>query len=374
MIAMKILLIEDEPDIRDSLREMLELNGHEVVVATGGEEGVRHAKSSQPDFIFCDITMPGLDGFGVLEAVRQLEHPTLVPFVFLTAKTDRANQRHGMALGADDYITKPFSEKEIIEALAARSQRHRPLQERVDALVQQHRRQAGADWSHELLTPLNGMWGGLQLLEMEIDSLNRNDLKEMISLIRGGLERQEKLSRKLIRYFELERIKAAATVPAGFHCPAERAVRAGVQCALAAHHCATDVELRCTAGAVAVPESFLADAVAELVDNALRFSAPGQKVAVTAGPVGAQFRIEILDSGCGMTAEERANVASFNQFGRDKREQQGLGLGLATARLVAEVGGGSLRLDAGAEGRGLRATMLLRVVSQHVGPGKPSFG
>lgn len=355
---MKILIIEDESAIRETLKELLELNGFEVLAAADGLEGVKLAESN-PDFIFCDVSMPGLDGFAVIEAIRQHEHGRLVPFVFLTAKADRSDQRRGMALGADDYITKPFTEKEIMDAIHSRSRRQRPLQERVNALVEQHRRQAGADWSHELLTPLNGMLGGLQLLEMEIDTISREELKEMIGLIRGGVERQEKISRKLIRYFELERLKDAARPLGAFRCNADAAVAAGLRRALAENKREQDVTVRCGVGAVRVPEAFLADALAELAGNALGFSTSGQRVTVTCETVGSQYRIEVTDQGPGMSAEERATVAPFTQFGRAKREQQGLGLGLAIARLVAQVGGGTLQLDAGLDGRGLKVTLLL---------------
>jgi two-component system sensor histidine kinase/response regulator len=356
---MKILIIDDEEPVRQTLATLLELNGFAVVTAADGAEGVRLA-ASEPDIILCDVSMPpGINGFAVLEAVRQQPKGALIPFLFLTGNIERSDQRRGMALGADDYITKPFTEKEIVDAIKARVRRQRPLQERVNTLVEQHRRQAGADWSHELLTPLNGMLGGLQLLELEVDTISREELKEMIGFIRGGVERQEKLSRKLIRYFELERLNDRVRPVGGYRCQADEAIKAGLRRAHAEYKREQDMDVRCSAGAVALPEAFLADAVAELAANALRFSTPGQRVTLSAEAVGSQYRIEVTDQGPGMTAEERAKVAPFTQFGRAKREQQGLGLGLAIARLVAQVGGGTLQLDAGPGGRGVKVTMLL---------------
>lgn len=358
---MKILIIEDEAAIRETLRELLELHGHEVLAAADGVEGVELA-AANPDFIFCDVTMPRLDGFGTIAAIRQRESCRLVPFVFLTAMSDRADQRRGMTLGADDYITKPFSEKDILDALAARTHRNRSLRERVEELVEQRRRQLGADWSHELLTPLNGMLGGLQLLEMEAETLSRDELKEMVALIRGGVERQEKLSRQLIRYFEIERIKEGSHPGGAFRGKAESAAMTGVQRVLAGSRREGDVGVRLEPGVVALPEHFLTDAVAELLSNAVRFSMPGQPVTVVGAPVGGEYRIVVTDQGPGMTAAECATVAPFTQFGREKREQQGLGLGLAIARGVAQIGGGKLRLEPGQNGRGLRCTLTLPLV------------
>lgn len=355
---MKILVIEDEEAVRQTLQDMLELNGFEVIVAANGLEGVKLA-AMNPDFIFCDIAMPGLDGFGTIEAIRQTERGRLVPFVFLTAKADRADQRRGMALGADDYITKPFTEKEIVEAIAARTRRQQPLRERVDALVEQQRRQAGADWSHELLTPLNGILGGLQLLELEADTISREEIKEVIELIRGGIERQEKLARKLIRYFELERVRQGLRSMKTVVSPADASVRSGAGLAAAEAKRDSDVDVQCAPGSVPVGASFLSNAVAELVGNALFFSSPGQKVIVTGGPRDSRYVIEVIDQGPGMTAEERANEAPFTQFGRARLGQQGLGLGLAIVRSFAQIAGGTLTLAEGPGGRGLRAILDL---------------
>src|SRR4051812_43575322 len=107
---MKILIIEDQPEVRATLQDLLEIHGHEVLAAEDGVVGVRLAAQS-PDFIFCDMAMPNLDGPGVLAAIRQMPGVSDVPFVFLTAFADRGRQREGMAQGADDYITKPFTER-----------------------------------------------------------------------------------------------------------------------------------------------------------------------------------------------------------------------------------------------------------------------
>src|SRR4051812_16336846 len=107
---MKILIIEDQEDIRATLRDLLEINGHEVIEAEDGVQGVKLAAQT-PDFIFCDMSMPNLDGRGVLNAIKEMPEIRDVPFVFLTANAERHHQREGMTLGADDYITKPFTEE-----------------------------------------------------------------------------------------------------------------------------------------------------------------------------------------------------------------------------------------------------------------------
>lgn len=116
----KILVIEDEPQMRKNLQRMLQLEGFEALAAVDGTEGVAIAKRELPDLILCDITMPGLDGHGVLEALRA-ERPTAgAPFIFLTARGERSDVRAGMNLGADDYLVKPVSITEILAAIKAR--------------------------------------------------------------------------------------------------------------------------------------------------------------------------------------------------------------------------------------------------------------
>lgn len=116
----KILLIEDDIVLRENTSELLELSNYEVVNAANGRLGVQVAKEILPDIIVCDIMMPELDGYGVLEALTKNESTQHIPFIFLSAKTERKDVRKGMDLGADDYITKPFSEDELISAIESR--------------------------------------------------------------------------------------------------------------------------------------------------------------------------------------------------------------------------------------------------------------
>ena len=116
----KILLIEDDVVLRENTLELLELSNYEVTSAANGKIGVQLAKKMVPDIIVCDIMMPELDGYGVLEALTNNEITQHIPFIFLSAKTERRDVRKGMDLGADDYITKPFNEDELISAIESR--------------------------------------------------------------------------------------------------------------------------------------------------------------------------------------------------------------------------------------------------------------
>ncbi len=116
----KILLIEDDAIVRETTAELLVLSGFEVETAENGMFGVDKAKTFLPDVIVCDIMMPELDGYGVLYLLSKDKVTSSIPFIFLTAKVERGDMRKGMELGADDYITKPFEEKELLNAIEAR--------------------------------------------------------------------------------------------------------------------------------------------------------------------------------------------------------------------------------------------------------------
>jgi CheY-like chemotaxis protein/anti-sigma regulatory factor (Ser/Thr protein kinase) len=354
----RVLVIEDQADIRATLQDILELDGHEVLAAADGVEGLAQL-ASKPDFIFCDIAMPRLDGYGVLEAVRQRPEVRDVPFVFLTAKAERSDRRAGMALGVDDYITKPFTERDILDAIAARTSRQHSIRERYEKAAEVLQRQSQAQWAHELLTPLNAVLGSVLMLEQEADTIDRGELKEILASIHAGAVRQDRLARQLIRYYELVRLRETPGAMVPYHCEATSPITAGCMRAMRENCRVGDVVVAAQPGEVGIHAEFLAHALYEVTGNALRYSAAGAKVTVGSRESEGRYRIEVEDRGPGLTAAQRAQVGAFVQFERQRHEQQGLGLGLAIARATAELAGGELRLEEGSGGCGLKVVFDL---------------
>jgi DNA-binding response OmpR family regulator len=120
----KILLIEDNLEIRENTGEILSLANYDVITAENGKAGVTSAVEKNPDLIICDIMMPELDGYGVLHILSKNPATAQIPFIFITAKTEKSDIRKGMDLGADDYLTKPFSETELLNAIETRLRKH----------------------------------------------------------------------------------------------------------------------------------------------------------------------------------------------------------------------------------------------------------
>ncbi len=119
----KILLVEDNNEIRDNTSEILEMANYQIATASNGKEAYEVALKVQPDLIICDIMMPVLDGYGLLHLINKNENLKSIPFIFLTAKTERGDFRKGMEMGADDYITKPFTDIELLNAIESRLQK-----------------------------------------------------------------------------------------------------------------------------------------------------------------------------------------------------------------------------------------------------------
>jgi two-component system, chemotaxis family, response regulator PixG len=134
----KILVIEDEQAVRDNIVELLVTEGYETVAAENGHVGITWAWEHKPDLIVCDVMMPELDGYEVLKLLREEPTTALMPFIFLTAKADKIHLRQGMELGADDYLTKPFSKKDLLGAIAARLKKQTALKQPAQSNGERH--------------------------------------------------------------------------------------------------------------------------------------------------------------------------------------------------------------------------------------------
>lgn len=161
----KILLIEDNDDIRRNTAEILELSSYKVIEAENGKIGLEKALEHLPDLILCDIMMPVLDGYGVLHAIQKNDGIKNTPFIFLTAKAERSDFRKGMELGADDYITKPFSGTELLNAVDSRLKKIELLKQELSP---------GLDGLHHLMHTSFGK----NIMESITEGRNRNKYKK----------------------------------------------------------------------------------------------------------------------------------------------------------------------------------------------------
>jgi signal transduction histidine kinase len=357
--VLRVLVIEDDANWRTWVEAHMQSVGHTVETAADGQAGLDLAESMRPDLILCDIEMPRLDGFGVLRAVRQRPVLSGIPFIFLTSRQARPDQRLGMGLGADDYLTKPFSREELLSAVKGVLSRRAPLEERLQRYTEEYRRELAAPWAHELLTPLNGILGIASLLEADPAAVTPDELRDLARAIHESARRQQTLARKLVQYFQLERLRECGWSDRAAAVEAASGIEDEVLGLAERLGRTADLRLQCARAVVRISPLWLRAAAGELAENAFKFSARGSPVTVTAAVVEGLYRLEVADRGPGMAAAERAGIAAFRQFGRQKQEQQGLGLGLAIVRNIARLHGGSLGLQPAEVQGGVRAVLEL---------------
>jgi len=356
----KVLVIEDDARWRTLVELSLEAEGHVVLTAADGLAGLALA-SEKPDVILCDVEMPRLNGYAVLEALRQQPELRSIPFIFLTARSARSDQRKGMVLGADDYITKPFEPRELVESIRGVLAKRETLSERLKHYTDEYHREMAAPWAHELLTPLNGILGIAAMLESEAGSIPPADLRDLARSISQSARRQQNLARKLLQYFQLQQLREANWSDPGAAMEAAAGIEDEVIGVAERMNRSADLQVECSPAAVRISPAWLRAAVGELVENGFKFSTPGSPMKVFGRMVDGLYRIEVIDRGPGMTPAEIDTVAAFRQFDRARQEQQGLGLGLAIVTHVAALHHAPLVLEPGPDGVGLRAILELRL-------------
>lgn len=175
-------MIEDNLDVRENLEEILQLSGYDVQGAKDGKEGVNMAKQWQPDLILCDIMLPVLDGFGILQILSKDPFLQNIPFIFLTAKTELGDIRKGMNLGADDYITKPFQKDELLSVVEMRLRKS----ENSASGPKQESQLKNLKRSHELLTKVFDK-GDLRSYPEDYDFFSKGDRPRNVFLIQSGI-------------------------------------------------------------------------------------------------------------------------------------------------------------------------------------------
>jgi signal transduction histidine kinase len=345
----KILVIEDQDAIRANLLELLDAQLYSVMGAENGRVGAQLAREFLPDVIICDIVMPELDGYGVLNEMRRDPATAAIPFIFLTARADRADLRQGMELGADDYVVKPFTQDEILAAVSSRLARHHQVTEHLEGKLEELRSNIAASLPHEFLTPLTVIMAAAEILVHHADTLAPGDVPEIGERIRSSAERLHRLFKNFLLYTRLEMADTDPAQAAALRGYGVSAARAVVEPAAlrAAQHAGRvgDLHLELCDATAPIEPAHLTKVVEELVDNALRYSAPGTPVSVASGVDGARvFKLSVTDHGRGMTPEQIARVGAYMQFDREEYEQQGQGLGLTIAQRLAKLYGGELSI------------------------------
>jgi signal transduction histidine kinase len=357
-----ILVIDDDAGIRGVIQQVLEGRGFKVLSAETGEEGVFLACTHAPHLVLCDVYMEGLDGYGVLSKLRESASTASTPVILMTGQADLTGLRHGMTLGADDYLPKPFTSDSLLGAIQTRLQKHQTLLAEAERDINALRANISMMLPHELLTPMTGIMSAADLLKRNASTWTAAEIVNFAGLIHESGRRLHRLVNNCLIYAQIELLAADPGRVTELRVgkvtrmgePFEKQLREQA----AAGGRGGDLTLDLAPTPISILETHLLRILAELLDNALKFSKPGTPVIVKASRGPDSALVEVSDRGRGMSPEQVKKVTAYMQFDRRLFEQQGSGLGLTLARRLAELYGGELYIDS-VEDHGTTVRVLL---------------
>lgn len=361
----KILVIDDAEFILDSTAVLLGFEGYEVVTACDGVEGLKMAFEHNPDLILCDISMPNLDGYGVVEELRKHEKTLTTPFIFLTAFTEKSNMRLGMEKGADDFLVKPYSRDELIAAIDAQWKKHSNIEKQVQEKVDVVGKNVTYALPHEFRTVLNQVVGSARFLLANPDNIQPSEIVELSNDIISSAQRLLKITENFLIYVRIESIVSSAEK--------KRQLlnnRTDEPCATLYDIANTsaynlgrldDLEIKNLIDQITIQMSTetFHKIVDELIDNAIKFSEPGTKIIINSWLEEDLLYITIEDKGRGMSKEQINNIGAYVQFERTMYEQQGVGLGLIIAKRFVEIHDGKFFIES-QEGLGTKIMFAVK--------------
>lgn len=361
----KILVIEDADTLRNDVVEMLLFEGYTAFGAENGLTGLEIAFNELPDLIICDIMMPGLDGYGVLERIRKDLRTTTTPFVFMTARTERSDVRAGMTQGADDYLTKPFNSDELLTTIRSQLRKRQTQDMMIEEKFQKLRESITTALPHELRTPLNAIMGFSDMLMLHANTLPPDEIREYGQHISNATQRLYRLVENYLTYVRAQILKTHTQEMQSLQF--NQTTNPIYLIEFQAQHKAqiykreADLYLNIEADAtIQISESDLNKVLEEAIDNAFKFSQADTPVKVTTTIEGDYFVISIQDKGRGMSQEQIESIGAYIQFDRWVQEQQGNGLGLVIVREFLALYNGKLEIESkSSQGTNLRLKLLV---------------
>jgi signal transduction histidine kinase len=351
----KILIIEDERPLREEIALTLSYEGYDVSVAADGVDGVNSAEANPPDLILCDISMPRLDGYGVL--LRLQANPDLrsTPFFFLTARADREDVRTGMQLGADDYLTKPFTRSELLEAIESRlgkrayveAEHRQELDVFVEALAREQQRslfrqKLAAMFAHDLRNQVAVITTAASMMRLYYRRMTDEDRIDRILVIEGVSKVIQGMLQDMLTLAQIEsgtiKLQPKRMDVAQFLQDLVDELKAG-------ESSLPSISVTCEGDSWIVTDvRFLRQIAANLISNAIKYSDAQSEIQVHAENHDTYFTITVKDHGIGIPEADLGRLLSAFQRGSNVGHIAGTGLGLAIVKQAIDFLGGKIEI------------------------------
>lgn len=373
----KVLIIEDEVPIREEVMDWLLFEGYEVVGVANGHLGLEAIHHAIPDLILCDIAMPELSGYEVLIEVRSSASLNHIPFVFLTAVTDRALVRKGMDMGADDYLTKPFTHAEVLNLVRSRLQKKvqqdRQVQQRLDILnlafnEEREKRllksRLVAMFSHDFRNPLSLILSSSDILKYYEDLLSPERKQLHYDRIQGSVHLLQRMLDDMLTLAEMEGgyreyVPQSMTLPPLVETIVEEfhLIDQGAH-TLTFHNALPDE--------VEADPKLLRQILTNLISNALKYSPSGTDVTITLFKDADEIHLVVEDRGIGIPEESQSCILDPFYRAANAKGTTGTGLGLTIVKECTDRHGGKIEVESQI-GVGSRFTVKLPFYAAHQG-------
>lgn len=343
----KIMVVEDNMTLLESIAFELEMRDYIVTQATDGQSAINQLEqmTNLPDVIVSDIAMPELDGYKLLELVRQNEAWKSIPLIFLTAFDSKNSIRIGKELGVDDYLVKPFEPDDLVIAVENKLKRKQVFHEEAERRLDDVRNELVNLISHELRTPLTAIYGSTDMLELSLSDVPDELTQKFLKLLRSGADRLHHLVERIVLQVQIEsgRIHRMHEMMSKTEDLNTIVLNRATRIAKNPNYNA-DISICLAPNPLPFHgiEKYLQLIVDEILVNAIKFSHQDNvSIDIETSSSDGFAKLTVRDRGRGIPEDQLDTVwGRFVQIDRDKHEQQGLGIGLFLIKELTELHGG----------------------------------
>ena len=354
MKPIRVLVVEDDTHLLSGIRDILELEDYSVLTAGNGRDGLTVLNSNPanpPDIIVSDVMMPHMDGFEFLEEVRKEDRWIHVPFIFLTAKGEKTDQRKGYMHGADKYLTKPFDAEDLLVAVESSLKRHGAIERAVEEEINDNKQKILTILNHEFRTPLKLVVAYAEMLkEYDPGKTSPDEVMTFLHGVNSGADRLRRLIENFICVVEMDSGEAGKTISwrkrpvQDMSFLTDDAIRQVTNKETKPRDFVVNIQEDMPAPELDV--QYMTIVLRELLDNAAKFCADGDVVTVDIFVEDDHLLMKVSDTGRGIPEHELDKIWNpFYQIDREQFEDQGSGSGLAIVKGVVELHGGTCAVE-----------------------------